>query len=71
MLSTQYAAGPNSAIIPKCRRIGSSEWRLGHLERDIAAMADHFCADLDQEIVEIVGQRMKVEPHSVGREPSP
>ena len=62
---------------------------LGHLEGDIAAVADDLRADLDQlllqarqrpvldrlgrrqraqEIAEIVGERMKLEPHRVGGE---
>src|SRR5256884_5220907 len=64
---------------------------LGHLEDDIAAVADDLRADLDQlflqtrqrpildrlrrrqraqEIAEIVGERMKLEPHRVGGERS-
>ena len=62
---------------------------LGHLEGDIAAVADDLRADLDQlllqarqrpvldrlgrrqraqEVAEIVGERMKLEPHGVGGE---
>ena len=64
---------------------------LGHLEGDIAAVADDLRADLDQlllqagqrpvldrlgrrqgaqEVAEIVGERVKLEPDGVGREPS-
>jgi hypothetical protein len=62
---------------------------LGHLEGNIASVADHLRTDLDQlllqtrqrpvfdrlgrrqraqEIAEIVGQRMKLEPDGVGDE---
>jgi hypothetical protein len=47
----------------------------GHLEGDIAAVADDLCADLDQrrcqraqEIADILSERMKLEPHRVGGE---
>src|SRR5215813_13417537 len=64
---------------------------LGHLEDNIAAVAHHLRADLDQlvlqgrqrpvldrlrrrqraqEIAEVVGERMKLEPHRVGGERS-
>src|SRR5262250_3445982 len=64
---------------------------LGHLEDDIAAVAHHLRADLDQlvlqtrqrpvldrlrrrqraqEIAEVVGEGMKLEPHRVGGERS-
>src|SRR5258708_12250699 len=64
---------------------------LGHLEDDIAAVARHLRADLDQlvlqgrqrpvldrlrrrqraqEIAEVVGERMKLEPHRLVGEPS-
>src|SRR6516162_61778 len=47
---------------------------LGHLEDNIAAVAHYLRADLDrlrrrqraQEIAEVVGERMKLEPHRVG-----
>ena len=62
---------------------------LGHLERDVVAVADDLRADLDQlllqarqrpvldrfgccqraqEVAEIVGERMKLEPNRVGGE---
>ena len=82
------AAVPRSAAESRaniCRRDGD----LGHLEGDIAAVADDLRADLDQlllqarqrpvldrlgrrqraqEVAEIVGERMKLEPHGVGGE---
>ena len=64
-------------------------WNLGHLEDEIATVADDLRADLDQlllqarlrpvlaclgrcqraqEVAEIVGERVKLEPHGISSE---
>jgi 2-phospho-L-lactate transferase/gluconeogenesis factor (CofD/UPF0052 family) len=75
-----------AAVAPR-----SAASALGHLEDNIAAVAHHLRADLDQlvlqtrqrpvldrlrrrqraqEIAEVVGERMKLEPHPIGGERS-